>query len=117
MRRVYLRYIIYICKVIQNPISMLLSAVPSKRKIINIKEDTFKALSVMAVQHGTNLKSFIESILDRVADEYDDKLLYEYLSKTDPEGEQPLTASEQQAFENWLGVWRLHFLKALEYHS
>ena len=104
MQRIYLRYIIYICKVIQNPISMLLSAVPSKRKIINIKEDTFKALSVMAVQHGTNLKSFIESILDRVADEYDDKLLYEYLSKTDPEGKQPLTASEQQAFENWLGV-------------
>ncbi len=29
---------------------------PTKRKIIDLNEDTFKTLSIMAIQKGTNLK-------------------------------------------------------------
>ncbi len=83
---------------------MITATMPTKKKLIDLKDDTFKALSVMAVQRGTNLKKFIENILDRVADDYDDKLLYDYLSKTEPKGKLPLSDSEQAEFENWLGV-------------
>lgn len=87
-----------------NLTSMITATVPSRKKLIDLKDETFKALSVMAVQRGTNLKNFIETILDRVADDYDDALQYQTLSKTDPDGKQPLTPSEQSDFENWLGV-------------
>lgn len=80
------------------------ATITSKKKIIDIKEDTFKTLSIMAVQYGTNLKNFIESLLDNVADNYDDEKLYAYLSKNDAEGKKPLDAHEQERFENWLGV-------------
>ena len=83
---------------------MITATIPTKKKLIDLKDDTFKALSVMAVQRGTNLKKFIENILDRVADDYDDKLLYDYLSKTEPKGKLPLSDSEQEEFEIWLGV-------------
>lgn len=83
---------------------MITATLQSKKKLIDIKEDTFKALSSMAVQQGTNLKNFIESILDKVAVDYDDTQLYEYLSKTDLEGKQPLSSKEKKDFENWLGV-------------
>ena len=36
------------------------SVTPSKRKIIDLKDDTFKTLSIMAIQKGTNLKNYIE---------------------------------------------------------
>lgn len=83
---------------------MITSALSSKKKLIDLKEDTFKALSIMAIQHGTNLKNFIETILDKVADDYEDTLMYEYLSKTDMEGKQLLDEKEQKDFENWLGI-------------
>lgn len=83
---------------------MITATIPTKKKLIDLKDDTFKTLSVMAVQCGTNLKKFIENILDRVAEDYDDKLLYDYLSKTEPKGNQPLSDSEHAEFENWLGV-------------
>ena len=40
------------------------SVTPSKRKIIDLKDDTFKTLSIMAIQKGTNLKNYIEDILN-----------------------------------------------------
>lgn len=83
---------------------MVTATLQSKKKLIDLKEDTFKALSIMAVQHGTNLKSFIESVLDKIADEYDDALLYEYLSRTEPNGKQSLNPKEKDNFESWLGV-------------
>lgn len=79
-------------------------AARSKRKIINLKEDTFKALSVTAVQQGTNLKNFIETTLDRIAENYDDGKLYAYLTKEYPDGKEPLNDKEKEKFENWLGV-------------
>ena len=46
------------------------ATVTHRRKIIDLKEDTFKALSVMAARQGTNLKKLIENLLDKTAEEY-----------------------------------------------
>ena len=43
------------------------ATIPHRKKIITLKEDTFRALSVMAAKQGTNLKRLIESMLDRAA--------------------------------------------------
>ena len=40
------------------------ATVTYKKKIIDLKEDTFKSLSVMAARQGTNLKKLIENLLD-----------------------------------------------------
>ncbi|MBO7498210.1 MAG: hypothetical protein IKQ59_06345 [Prevotella sp.] len=40
---------------------------PTKRKIINLKPETFRSLSIMAAKQGTNLKHFIETTLDEIA--------------------------------------------------
>ena len=49
---------------------------PSKRKIINLDERTFKTLSIMAIEEGTNLKNYIEKMLSDIADTYEDSKLY-----------------------------------------
>ena len=53
---------------------------PSKRKIINLDETTFKTLSIMAIEEGTNLKNYIEKLLSDIADTYEDSKLYAKLS-------------------------------------
>ena len=77
---------------------------PSKRKIINLDETTFKTLSIMAVEEGTNLKNYIEKLLSDIADNYEDAKLYAKLSKERPEGHVMLNAQEKADFEDWLGV-------------
>ena len=77
---------------------------PSKRKIINLDETTFKTLSIMAVEEGTNLKNYIEKLLSDIADNYEDARLYAKLSKERPEGHVMLNEQEKADFENWLGV-------------
>lgn len=77
---------------------------PSKRKIINLEESTFKTLSIMAIENGTNLKNYIEKLLSDIADNYEDAKLYAKLSKERPEGHVMLNAQEKADFENWLGV-------------
>lgn len=77
---------------------------PTKRKIIDLNEDTFKTLSIMAIQKGTNLKNYIEEVLNELAENYEDAKLYAKLSKEHPEGNVMLNEKEQSEFENWLGV-------------
>ncbi len=77
---------------------------PSKRKIIDLNEDTFKTLSIMAIQKGTNLKNYIEGVLNELAEDYEDAKLYAKLSKEHPEGLTPVSKEEQEEFEKWLGV-------------
>ena len=77
---------------------------PSKRKIINLDEPTFKTLSIMAIENGTNLKNYIEKLLSDIADNYEEARLYAKLSKERPEGHVMLDAQEKADFENWLGV-------------
>ena len=77
---------------------------PSKRKIINLDVETFKTLSIMAIEEGTNLKNYIEKVLSDIAANYQDSKLYAKLSKERPEGHIILNQQEKTDFENWLGV-------------
>lgn len=77
---------------------------PSKRKIIDLNEDTFKTLSIMAIQKGTNLKKYIEDVLNELAENYEDAKLYAKLSKENPDGNIMLNEQEKAVLENWLGV-------------
>lgn len=70
-----------------------------RRKVIDIKPDTFRGLSVIAASRGTNLKRFIERSLDELVESYDDATIYRYLQQTDPEGMEMLSEDEQAAFE------------------
>ena len=78
--------------------------VPHRKKIITLKEDTFRALSVMAAKQGSNLKWLIESMLDKAADEYDGNESYRYLSENYPDGKVMLGKEEHKEFIDWLGV-------------
>uniref|UniRef100_UPI00402A2DD2 hypothetical protein n=1 Tax=Segatella hominis TaxID=2518605 RepID=UPI00402A2DD2 len=77
---------------------------PSKRKIIDLNEDTFKTLSIMAIQKGTNLKKYIEDVLNELAENYEDAKLYAKLSKENPDGNIMLNEQEKADLENWLDV-------------
>ena len=76
----------------------------SKRKVIDIKPDTFRGLSVIAASRGTNLKRFIEDILDELVEAYDDAAVYRYLCQTEPEGLERVSEEEKEAFEKSLGL-------------
>ncbi len=80
------------------------ATVTHRRMIIDLKEDTFKALSVMAARQGTNLKKLIENLLDKTAEEYDDSEAYRYLSENYPDGKVKLEEKERKGFMDWLGV-------------
>lgn len=75
-----------------------------KRKIIDLRDDTFRSLSVMAASRGTNLKNFIEVVLNRVAEDYDESKQYAWLTENIPEGKEKASEEEKRNFENWLGV-------------
>ena len=77
---------------------------PSKRKIIDLDDTTFKTLSIMAIEEGTNLKNYIEKVLSEIADNYEDSKLYAKLNKERPEGHVILKKKKKTDFENWLGV-------------
>lgn len=73
-----------------------------KRKIIDIPEDTFRNLSIMAASEGQNLKSFIENLLISQAKVISDEDIYQELLKTDMEGKMIATGEETGEFEKWL---------------
>ena len=75
-----------------------------KRKVIDIKPDTFRGLSVIAASRGTNLKRFIEDSLDELVEAYDDAAVYRYLCQTEPEGLEMVSEEEKEAFEKSLGL-------------
>ena len=76
-----------------------------RRKVIDIKPDTFRGLSVIAASRGTNLKNFIESSLDELVESYDDGAVYRYLRQTEPEGLEMVSEDEKQEFEKRLGLY------------
>jgi hypothetical protein len=73
-----------------------------KRKIIDIPEDTFRNLSIMAAAEGKNLKSFIENLLISQAKVISDEDIYQELLKTDLEGKMMASEDETREFEKWL---------------
>lgn len=97
---IYIVYISYICK----KDGIMEATVTYKKKIIDLKEDTFKVLSVMAARQGTNLKKLIENLLDKKAEEYDDSEAYRYMSENYPDGQVKLEKNERKEFMDWLGV-------------
>lgn len=58
----------------------------------------------MAIQKGTNLKNYIETLLNEIAEDYEDAKIYATLSKECPEGLTPVSKEEQEEFEKWIGV-------------
>ena len=75
-----------------------------RRKNIDIPEDTFKILSHQAVVKGTNLKNYIENLLQEQAEDMEDAQLYAYLSEKEPEGKKMASKAERIEFEKWLGL-------------
>ena len=74
----------------------------SHRKLIDIPENVFQALSIKAAAMGTNLKRYIEELLRREVEDMEDAEVYRYLVATRPEGKVMLDEKEQADFENWL---------------
>jgi hypothetical protein len=91
----------YICiNLIANPENMDKIKVITKRKIINLKPETEKNLRLIAVNYGQNLKSYIESVLEELANE--DEILIA-LSKA-PGTDDILNQSEKAEFLKWLSA-------------
>jgi len=66
----------------------------TKRKIINLRPETEKNLRLIAVNYGQNLKSYIENVLEELANE--DEMLIA-LSKA-PGTDEILSQSEKTEF-------------------
>lgn len=79
-----------------------MSTTTSKRKLIDLPEDTFRNLSIMAAAEGKSLKAYIESLLISEAKTMSDEDIYNQLVKSAPDGKEIASAEEQQAFEKWL---------------
>lgn len=76
----------------------------TKRKNIDIREDVFHFLSIKAAASGTNLKNYIEKLLEKEVEDMDETATYQYLCATRPDGSAMLNEEESKEFENWLGV-------------
>ena len=72
-----------------------------KRKNIDLPEDTFRALSVLAAANGKNLKAYIETILKNEAKMLNEENIYrDYLK--DPDTNEIVSPEEKESFEAWL---------------
>ena len=78
--------------------------IEKKRKNIDIPMNTFRNLSFRAVSEGKSLKSYIENILIMEANAVSDEELYRFLTTNKPQGDVYLNKTEQNEFENWLGI-------------
>ena len=83
-------------------------AQPSHRKLIDIPEDVFRALTLKAAAMGINLKRFlkkyIEQLLIEEANGMEDAELYHYLISTRPEGQVMVNESEKDDFMRRHGI-------------
>lgn len=76
--------------------------ITTHRKLIDIPENVFQALSIKAAAMGTNLKRYIEQLLIREMEDMEDAEIYKYLVSTRPEGKVMLNEQEQADLESWL---------------
>ena len=74
-----------------------------KRKNIDLSEDTFRALSVLASANGKNLKVYIETILNNEAKMLNEEMIYREFLK-DPESQEIVSPDEKASFEKWFGI-------------
>ncbi|BDD02474.1 hypothetical protein [Persicobacter psychrovividus] len=70
-----------------------------KRKLIDIKESTFRVLSIQATLNGANLKSFIEKELDKLVESIVYNQAYRSLLTSEPDGQVLLSKKEKGDFE------------------
>ena len=80
------------------------AAVPTKRKNIDIREDVYRFLSIKAAASGTNLKNYIEALLEKEVEDMNEAATYQYLCTVRPDGNVELSEEETKDFENWLGL-------------
>lgn len=85
-------------------IAMNTVAIRTRRKNIDIREDVFHFLSIKAAASGTNLKNYIETLLEKDVEDMDETTTYQYLCNTRPDGAIALSEKESKDFENWLGI-------------
>lgn len=79
-------------------------ALRTKRKNIDIREDVFHFLSIKAAASGTNLKNYIETLLEKDVEDMNEAATYQYLCNARPDGNIALNDQETENFENWLGI-------------
>ena len=96
-------YIVYVCNELKFRL-MATTELQSKKITIDLSEDTFRSLSIMAANKGTNLKNLIEGLLEKAAEAYDENKQYAWLSENISEGKEMVGEEEKKAFESWLGV-------------
>lgn len=77
---------------------------PSHRKLIDIPEDVFRALTVKAAAMGINLKKYIEQLLVEEANEMEDAEVYRYLISSRPEGQLMVSEPEKDDFMRRHGI-------------
>ena len=80
------------------------TAVHTRRKNIDIREDVYRFLSIKAAASGTNLKNYIEALLEREVEDMNESATYQYLCNVRPDGDVELTEEETKDVENWLGL-------------
>jgi hypothetical protein len=69
-----------------------------EKEIIDLSKDTRRMLNYRAIRHGVSLKTFIETELDRIAEEEENEILYEMSLET----EGIASHQEQEEFEKYL---------------
>lgn len=74
------------------------------RKLIDIPEDVFRALSLKAASLGLNLKKYIEHLLEEEANEMDEAEIYRYLVASRPQGKVMLEGQEKEDFMRRNGI-------------
>ena len=74
------------------------------RKLIDIPDEVFKTLNLKAAAMGTNLKKLIEDIVIQEASDMEDAEVYRYLVSTRSDGQEMLSAQEQDEFERRMGI-------------
>lgn len=96
---IFTEYSVYLHKKEMNTVALL----SKKRKNIDLSEETFRALSIMAAANGKNLKAYIETILDNEAGMLLEEAVYrEFLQK--PDAQEIISGEEKETFEAWLGL-------------
>lgn len=75
------------------------STTEKTKKIIDLPKDIIRVLAIQAAKTGKSTKAFMESLLIKAANDMEDTAVYEYLSKTEPEGHEILNKEEKEEFE------------------
>lgn len=83
---------------------MDVSVYHNRREVIDLKDYTFQWLSAKAREQGVNLKRYIEELLDRTVEDFDDDTAYTQMIQKYPDAKVMASEKETAEFEAWLGV-------------